>query len=175
MYWNIPMGKRHISHNQRMDLLDTYDKGTVSIKEYAAAKGIGYSTFQRWLHDRKSTLNMTDDACPLNAITFKASGRLPIDKGQSHGGFESSVHFVDITSQIINMDSEDVAEDAYNKDNQECASTPPASVHTIEPISSKSKPSVRHNRLDVLLPNGIRMTFHQTSLDMSVALIKSLV
>ena len=33
----------------------------------------------------------------------------------------------------------------------------------------------KNSPLDIFLPNGIRMTFHQASLDTSIALIKSLV
>ena len=45
------MRKQHFSLQTRNDLLAAYPESGLSIKAYAAAHGIGYSTIQRWLRD----------------------------------------------------------------------------------------------------------------------------
>jgi transposase-like protein len=171
------MGKRHIPHKKRIELVEAYAESGLNIKEYAVLNGIGYSTLQRWLSNRKAALKTTD-AYPSNTIAMQASEQRLIANRfcQPHDRPDSPVHFMDITSHISRaMPPVDVEEDAYRQENSDSISNTPASAHTVAQKSVRTKSSAPHNQLDILLPNGIRMTFHQTSLDMSIALIKSLV
>jgi hypothetical protein len=68
---------------------------------------------------------------------------------------------------------EEANEKTHLRETNDDVSTP-ASAHTIE-VSNQITPSAQNSLLDIFLPNGIRMTFHQASLDTSIALIKSLV
>ena len=170
------MGKRHIPHKQRMELLDTYEKSNVTVKAYAAENGIGYSTFQRWLRDRKTAFNATDDVHTFNTPPFQTSDQLNAGQLlQCHDQSDAPTHFVDITSYMIHTipKVEEANEKTYLRETNDDISAP-ASAHTAE-ISNQTTPSAQNSPLDIFLPNGIRMTFHQASLDTSIALIKSLV
>ena len=172
------MGKRHIPHKQRIELLDIYDKSKVTVKAYAAENGIGYSTFQRWLRDRKITFNATDDVHTLNAAIFQPSDQRPnaCQPCQSYDKSDTPIHFMDITPPTIHLISpEGIEAEAYPQKTSDSISTSPASAHTVVQASHQTNPSEPHNQLDLFLPNGIRMTFHQASLDASITLIKSLV
>ena len=171
------MSKRHIPQKKRIELLDAYTESGLSIKEYAAANDIGYSTLQRWLHDHKATLNTTDDAVhPLKG----ASLQQPTVNRQSYDRSDSTVHFMDITPRSAFSEVPPVkivAERTNAHEGITSVFTSSASDRMTKEsnISDKITPSALDNQLDVVLPNGIRMTFHQVSLDTSIALIKSLV
>lgn len=172
------MGKRHLSHNKRIELLDAYAESGLNVKEYAAANCIGYSTLQRWLSDRKTDSNTTDSAHSLNPADTQISEQLPATKQgyQSSASSEPPVHFMDITSRIIHRVSPEEGEEReHTQANGDLAPTAPISAPITTKKSVKTTSLELCNQIDVLLPNGIRVTFHQTSLDMSVALIKSLV
>lgn len=171
------MGRRHISHNQRVELLNGYAKSGVSVKEYAVSNGIGYSTFQRWLQDQKTAFNAASGEDPFNTPPFQTSDqRLNASQLlQCHDQSDAPMHFVDITSHVISTIPK-VEEGANEKthlfETNGDMSIP--SAHTAE-ASNQTTPLAQNSPLDIFLPNGIRMTFHQASLDTSIALIKSLV
>ena len=171
------MSRRHISHNQRVELLNGYAKSGVSVKEYALSNGIGYSTFQRWLQDQKTAFNAASGENPFNTPPFQTSDqRLNASQLlQCHDQSDAPTHFVDITSHMIHTipKVEEANEKTHLRETNDDVSTP-ASAHTTE-VSNQISPSAQNSLLDIFLPNGIRMTFHQASLDTSIALIKSLV
>ncbi len=175
------MGKRFISAAQRQVLLDSYDKSKVSIKEYAAINGIGHSTLRRWLHNHKITLTTADNIVPVHAAAHKnPSDDQPITNRRCHSSqdnrSDAPIHFMDITASILHptVPPEDCVAAVYPQESSDFVVTP-ASIHTATQKSVRTEASSPHNQLDVVLPNGIRLIFYQSSLDTSIALIKSLV
>lgn len=174
------MARRHISHNQRIELLNGYAESGVSIKEYAVSNGIGYSTFQRWLQDQKTTFNAASGSGEdsLKTAPFQISDqRLNASPLlQCHDQPDAPMHFVDITSHVIRTlpkVEEEANEKTHLRGTNDYMSTP-SSTHTAD-VSNQTTPLAQDSPLDIFLPNGIRMTFHQASLDASITLIKSLV
>ena len=172
------MGKRHIPHKKRIELLDTYAKSGLTIKEYAAANGIGYSTLQRWLSERKTDLTAMDCIFPLNGTSPQEPKQQPAINRQSYDRSDCTVHFMDITprSAFSEVPPVKTGEESLNvPEDINPIFTSSASAHRTANLSSKTTPLAPHHQLDISLPNGIRVTFSQASLDMSIALIKSLV
>jgi hypothetical protein len=137
------MGRRHISHNQRMELLNGYAESGVSIKEYAVSNGIGYSTFQRWLQDQKTTFNVASGEDPLKTAPFQTSDqRLNASQLlQCHDQSDAPMHFVDITSHVIcslPKVEEEANEKTHLRGTNDYMSTP-ASAHTAE-VSNQTTP-----------------------------------
>ncbi len=173
------MGKRHIPHKQRMELLDAYAESGVSTKEYAAANGIGYSTLQRWLRDHKSTLSTMDNVYTSNGASLHTPTQQPAVNRQPYSRSDATVHFMDITplSAFTKVPPIKTVADCTNVNegiSPVFSSSVSDKMAKESKVSGQTNPSEPHNQLDVFLPNGIRMTFHQTSLDTSIALIKSL-
>ena len=81
------MGRRHISHNQRVELLNSYAKSGISVKEYAISNGIGYSTFQRWLQDQKTVFNAASGEDPFNTPPFQTSDQRVLSANVRESGF----------------------------------------------------------------------------------------
>ena len=175
------MGKRHIPHKKRIELVDAYAESGLSIKEYAAANGIGYSTLQRWLHDSKSILSTADDIFPLNKPSSQTPKQQPVVNRQFYDRSYSTVHFMDITPHIAFTEVSPVktVEEKTNvPEDIDPVLTSSVSAHRIAKESNaldKTTPLASHHQLDIFFPKGIRMTFSKTSLDTSIALIKSLV
>lgn len=165
------MGKQHFSLQTRNDLLAAYPESGLNIKAYAAAHGIGYSTIQRWLRDYNRP-RATDNPCAS-----------PTSKTHD---YSEHVDFMDITQPLMHITTSIPTNCTHDADASRSNDTVLGSPAT-QPdhdasltAASDEKPSPLYapplcDRLDVCLPSGIRLTFHRTSFDASVMLIKSLV
>lgn len=166
------MKKRHFSSEERIKLLDDYVDSNLSVKEYTVLKNIGYSTFQGWLGNRKKTEGTTNDE------RFHQ---------QSYDTANSTIPFIDITphhrTHTTRPCAENLAEglNLQEKTSSVFITSPTSMLHngTTTKRSAQRAPSssssISPNQLDVLLPNGISMTLHETSFDERVSLIKALV
>jgi len=147
----IGMGK-HISAEDRLNLLKGYAVSPLTVREYVLEKGVSYSTFQRWALNHGISLKKSKEAGrlgPLEAVRCQQISKTPLSKGQSVGN--PPLQFMDITGNIF---SKAKKEDTVSRVNDSFA---------------------LEGQLDVLLPNGIRMTLHETSLNNRIALMKALV
>jgi hypothetical protein len=167
------MDKRHLSRDERFTHLNSYLKSPLSVKKYATLNGIGYSTFQKWLCDYKKSLkSKKKDHVSSNSACAGMTTTKLFASQQQDSSSNSTVHFVDITprvaSSFVQADSlKKVCDETHN-----FASVPPVSPNPYyknPPPSSSSLGSI-----DLFLPNGLRMTFHQTSVATSVELIHAL-
>jgi hypothetical protein len=170
------MRKQHFSLQTRNDLLAAYPESGLSIKAYAAAHGIGYSTIQRWLRDyNRSRATGNSSASP----TFRTHG------------YSEPIDFMDITRPLMRTIPSMPKDSSYDADvsksndviSRISATQPDHDASLTAASDEKRSPLCAPplcadslcDRLDICLPNGIRMTLHRTSFDASVILIKSLV
>lgn len=147
----------HFSNEERMRLLISYAESSLTARKYAMENGVSYSTFQRWASNHGISLQK------------KKASRLDSSKTRGHQQASSAcdvpVHFMDITPSIFSKEKEEKPSVSVSLDTQNSSTSP----------LSSADPLALACQLDVSLPNGIAMTFHQVSLHQSLAMIKALV
>jgi transposase-like protein len=177
------MVRHQFSPKKRNDLLTAYAGSGLTIKQYAAANGIGYSTIQRWLRNHK-TAYATDTVFPSQASFVNVHTQQPaVDRQNTHAS-SSSVNFLDITPHLM-PPSTSTKKDCAHDTNAAPTDTAPVfspactdhdvSRGTAHDASSPLCAPPLCDRLDMFLPNGIRITLYQTGIDARTQLIKSLV
>lgn len=178
------MHKRHLSRDERFTHLNSYMKSPLSVKKYAALHGIGYSTFQKWLRDYKKSLESKKKGHVCSKVSAKSAcaGMATTQlfaESQQDSSSNSTVEFMDITprvgSSFVQADSlkTKVCDEIHN-----FASVPPVSPSLCNKNTRSSSAPLSSSPflgpIDLFLPNGLRMTFHQTSVATSVELIHAL-
>ena len=178
------MRKRHLSCDARLTHLNSFLKSPLSIKEYAALHGIGYSTFQKWLRDYKKSLESKkkDHVCSKVSAKSACAGMATTQlfaESQQDSSSNSTVEFVDITPRVASSCVQaaplktKVCDETHN-----FASVPPVSPSLCDKNTRSSSTPLSSSPflgpIDLFLPNGLRMTFHQTSVATSVELIHAL-
>lgn len=153
---------RRFTDEDRIRLLTGYADSPLTVRKYAKEKGIGYSTFQRWAFNHKISLRKKETPGTLGLEFLHAKG-----EQQSSA---TSVQFKDITADIVLKSSP--------------ARVAPESLSTGLSASSllELDPSLLKmddlraggGQLDIFLPKGVKMTFHQVPLTHSLALMKAL-
>jgi hypothetical protein len=161
-----------------------YTQSSLSVKKYAALHGIGYSTFQKWLRDYKKSLESKKEGPVSSKISTNSScagmttPQLFVASPQD-SSTSSTVEFMDITPRVASSYVQaaplktKVCDETHN-----FASVPPVSPSLCDkntrpsPSSLSSSPFL--GPIDLFLPNGLRMTFHQTSVATSVEIIHAL-
>lgn len=178
------MSKQHFSPQKRHELLKAFAKSGLSVQKYANANGIGYSTMQRWLRDDKITTVQNDNS---PSSRHRTNGQKRDFSPLCTKKTDSTVQFMDITEhakhKILPQEAQEDAHFATTNEvvfplltsSRHCDA--PLKTYTQAPsdISSQVPPKESCQPLDVLLPNGILLTLHQTSFDACIKLIKSLV
>jgi len=145
--------RAHFSVEDRLTLLKGYAVSPLTVREYALEKGVSYSTFQRWALSHGISLRKSKEAGRLG--TFGSTGcpkrvsKTSLSKSQGFGN--PPLQFMDITEHI------------FSKAQKE------------DTVSRANASFSLEGHLDVLLPNGIRMTLHEASLSNRIALMKALV
>lgn len=174
------MNKRHLSRDERHAHVNSYTQSTLSVKEYATLHAIGYSTFQKWVHDYKTfgeskTESRVSSKVSTNSpCEIKTPQQLAASQPSS-----STVHFMDITPRVVSAFVQtDTLKTKVCDETHNLASVPPVSPNlydkNTQPSSSPLSSSTFLGPIDMFLPNGLRMTFHQTSVATSVELIHAL-
>ena len=153
---------RHFTAEDRIKLLKAYADSSLTVRKYATENGVGYSTFQRWAFDHGISLKKTAKLEGLDS--FKA--------GRNQQFSATPVPFKDITADILlTPKAERVIPESLPT--ELAASSLLASAPAL--LKADHPPRTANGQLDVFLPKGIKMTFHQVSLTHSIALIKALV
>jgi hypothetical protein len=161
-----------------------YTQSSLSVKKYAALHGIGYSTFQKWLRDYKKSLESKkkDHVCSKVSAKSACAGMRTTQlfaTSQQDSSSNSTVEFMDITPRVAFSYVQaaplktKVCDETHN-----FASVPPVSPSLCDkntrPSSSPLSSSPFLGPIDLFLPNGLRMTFHQTSVATSIEIIHAL-
>ena len=165
---------KHFSNEKRIRLVEAYiDNSPLTLKAYALANGVGYSTFQKWVS--KHGVSLKSKKAKAVGFNFLKPGN------QDHGSKMAPVklvndeipkasslpiEFMDITAKVFPPPIEERAF-VDTLDPQNFIPHVP-NVDAVDPLALSCQ-------LDVFLPNGIRMRFDQASLNNSIAMIKALV
>lgn len=178
------MHKRHLSSDERRAHVNFYTQSSLSVKKYAALHGIGYSTFQKWLRDYKKSLESKkkDHVCSKVSAKSACAGMTTPQRfvaSPQDSSTSSTVHFMDITPRVASSCVQaaplktKVCDETHN-----FASVPRVSPSLCDKNTRSSSTPLSSSPflgpIDLFLPNGLRMTFHQTSVATSVELIHAL-
>lgn len=175
------MHKQHLSRDERRAHVNFYTQSSLSVKKYAALHGIGYSTFQKWLCDYKKSLESKKKGHVCSKVSAKlacagmATTQL-FAESQQDSSSNSTVEFMDITPRVGSscvQAAPKVCDETHNFTSVLPVSPSLCDKNT-QSSSSPLSSSPFLGPIDLFLPNGLRMTFHQTSVATSVDLIHAL-
>lgn len=146
---------RHFTAEDRVRLLTDYAASPLTVRKYANEKGVSYSTFHKWALKQGISLRKkeTAETLGLAALTVRR------DQQSSVPG-----QFKDITADILLKSSP-------------ARVAPSLSTELLTSSSSLSKSDtsfLTSGQMDIFLPKGVKMTFHQVPLTYSLALMKAL-